>query len=306
MYTHPIRTSVLGTFLGLIPAFALAATGICDKTTRELGKACQLEANDAAHVALVVCLNMKDAGDSAECMEQARTDSRDALMQCGEGRAVRDEVCDAIGQGAYDPPIRPGNFVSRIDNPFAPFKHGAWWEYRGQTPDGVERDRVEVLDVHRTIQGVNVTAVRDRVWIDDELTEDTVDWFAQDVRGNVWYFGELSKAFEDGLLSSLEGSFEAGKDGAKAGILMKAAPRVGEMYRQEWSPGSAEDMAQVQSLNAPDDVPFKGSAKVLMTREFSALSPGEEELKFYVPGIGLTLELDLETGERLELVDYSH
>ena len=304
MFTYPNRSAALGTLLGLIPALAFSGPGVCDRTTRELFRACQLDASNAAHIASVVCLNSKDP--DGNCVKQARADSRDAFMQCNEGRDLRDEVCDAIGPGAYDPVIRPGDFVSRIDNPFAPFKPGAWWEYRGRTAEGIERDRVEVLDQQRTIQGVKVTAVRDRVWLDDELTEDTLDWFAQDSRGNVWYLGELSKAYEGGLLSSLEGSFEAGKEGAKAGIVMKAAPRVGETYRQEWSPANAEDVAQVQSLDAPDDVPFKGSKKVLMTREFSALSPGEEELKFYVPGIGLTLEIDLDTGERLELVDYSH
>lgn len=128
---------------------------------------------------------------------------------------------------------------------------------------------------------------------------------AQDKQGNVWYFGELSKNYEDGVLANLDGSFEAGKDGAKPGLWMKAAPQVGDFYRQEWAPGNAEDVVQVQSVNAPDDVPFRNSKPVLMTRDLSPQAPGAEELKFYVPGVGFVLEVELETGEKLELVDYS-
>jgi hypothetical protein len=163
---------------------------------------------------------------------------------------------------------------------------------------------VEVLNQPRTIQGVTVTTLRDRVWLNGVLVEDTIDWLAQQSNGDVRYFGEIVKNFENGLLANLDGSFEAGKDGAKSGIWVRYAPRVGEFYRQEWAPTNAEDMVEILDLDAPDAVPFRGTAPVLKTRDFTPLSPDAIEFKFYVPGVGFVLEVNPDTGEELRLVDY--
>jgi hypothetical protein len=282
-----------------------ARTHVCGRTTQQLLEACLHEAADDYRVGVAICLNTGDAQEAEECLDENRETRTEALEECADSREVRDEVCEELGPGAYDPGIDPANFVARINNPHAPFKPGAWWEYRKRSAEGTERVRVEVLNEYRTILGVRTTVVRDRAWLDGEIQEDTLDWLAQDKQGNVWYFGELSRSYEEGTLASLDGSFEAGKDGAKPGLWIKAAPKVGDFYRQEWAPGDAEDVVQVQSVNAPDDVPFRNSKPVLMTRDFSPQAPGAEELKFYVPGVGFVLEMELDTGERLELVDYS-
>lgn len=65
----------------------------------------------------------------------------------------------------------------------------------------------------RNIMGVDCVVVDDRVTEGGELTEQTYDWYAQDEKGNVWYFGEYSKEYENGKVKSTEGSWEAGKDG---------------------------------------------------------------------------------------------
>ena len=70
----------------------------------------------------------------------------------------------------------------------------------------------------------------DRVWLDEELIEETFDWYAQDKEGNVWYMGEDSKEYENGKVVSTEGSWEVGVDGAKPGIMMEANPQVGHSY----------------------------------------------------------------------------
>lgn len=295
-------------FTALRPFDALpngADPGICGRSTQQLLQACQHEAADDYRIGVAICLNIGDAAEAKECLDENRGTRAEALEECADSREVRDEICEKLGPAPYDPVIDPANFVSRINNPHAPFKPGAWWEYRKVSAEGTERVRVEVLNQHRQILGVNTTVVRDRAWLNGEIQEDTLDWLAQDRQGNVWYFGELSKNYEDGVLANLDGSFEAGKDGAKPGLWMKAAPQVDDFYRQEWAPGDAEDVVQVQSVNAPDDVPLRNSKPVLMTRDFSPQSPGAEELKFYVPGVGFVLEVELETGEKLELVDYS-
>ncbi|MGH8606479.1 MAG: hypothetical protein ACREX9_03370, partial [Gammaproteobacteria bacterium] len=119
-----------------------------------------------------------------------------------------------------------------ITNPYTPLQAGRFWVYEKQTPEGLERIRIDVLPETRVIQGVTVTTARDVATLDGVVIEDTIDWLAQDVSGEVWYFGEIVKNFEDGLLANLDGSFEAGKNGAKAGFWVRAAPQVGEVYRQ--------------------------------------------------------------------------
>lgn len=277
---------------------------ICANTARLLFEACQIDVSEEERVAWAVCQNLKSRSESQACLRDTRTARSQALAECREVRQARVELCGDLGRGAYDPVVDPDDFVDEIDNPYAPFAPGAFWEYEKHTEEGLERILVEVLDEPREILGVEVTTVRDRVWLDGVLIEDTRDWVAQDEEGNVWYFGEISVSYEDGLPASLDGSFEAGKDGAKPGIWVKGYPRVGEVYRQEWAPGEAEDAVEVLDTDAPDDVPFANGQPVLKTRDFTPLSPGGVEHKFYVPGIGVVLELHPGSDERLELVDY--
>ena len=204
--------------IGLCSGGVLAADegpNICGKTTGQLLKACRLEARDDYRVGTAICLNLSDGRVAKACMRATRKARSEALAECRDVREARDEVCAELGPGPYDPVIDPANFVSEITNPYAPFRPGTWWEYRKQGEEGLERIRVEVLKKRREILGVGVTTIRDRVWLDGVLIEDTIDWLAEDRAGNVWYFGEFSKNFERGLLASLDGSWEAGKDGAK-------------------------------------------------------------------------------------------
>jgi len=282
------------------------ATNACGATSEQMLQACRFEARDDARVASAICLNLSDRPAAEECLRVAREERTEAFAECLEIRDARDAVCAAIGPGPYDPPIDPASFVAAIDNRHAPFAPGAFWVYEQQTDEGLERIRVEVLEETREILGVTVTALRDTVTLDGEVVEDTIDWVAQHINGDVWYFGEISQNFEDGLLADLEGSFEAGKDGAKPGILMKGTPVLGETYRMEFAlANEAEDVAQVLDLASPEPVPFNEDGQpVLKTLDTTPLSPGSREHKYYVPGVGLVLEVDPDSGERLELVDY--
>jgi len=123
----------------------------------------------------------------------------------------------------YNPIIDSADFVTEIDNLYFPLKPGTTFIYRGETEEGVQRNEVVVTNQTKTILGVLTTVVWDRVWDeDDELVEETYDWYAQDKDGNVWYFGEDSKEYESGVVVSTAGSWEAGVDGAKPGIIMEA------------------------------------------------------------------------------------
>lgn len=207
-----------------------------------------------------------------------------------------DDACEV--DPTYDPVIDPSRFVARVDNPLFPLPPGACWEYRS----GDETIEVTVTDQRKTILGVEVTVVRDVVTVDGEVIEDTYDWYAQDVDGAVWYFGEDTRSFEDGEVST-EGSWEAGVDGAKPGLIIPADPEVGDQYRQEYYACEAEDMGEIVSLCEDVTVPLGRFTGCLQTLDTTPLEPDVREHKFYCPGVGLVLAVDLESGEREELVD---
>ena len=192
-------------------------------------------------------------------------------------------------------------FVSEVTNPYLAFERGKTFRYESETDEGLEVTIDEVTNLKKTVMGVDVTVVHDQVFLNDELIEDTFDWYAQDENGNVWYFGEDTKTLENGVVVSTHGSWEAGITG-EPGIVMLAQPFVGATYHQEDAPGIAEDMGRVKKLNVSVDVEYGSFDNALQTTEWTPLEPGVKEYKFYVPGVGLVLETG-KHGERLELVE---
>ncbi len=281
------------------PSLAAARDRSCSKTAKSALNACGDKAEAAYSIALGKCNNLP-SDEREACRQQAEEEQRDAEDECAEQYDARREVCAALGEAAYHPIIDPANFVEGISNPFFPLTPGTTFIYRG----GGEVVTVTVTDRTKMILGVKCIVVRDVVEVNGEVIEDTEDFFAQDVEGNVWYLGEIVKDFENGDLVSLAGSFKAGVNGAKAGIIMKASPQVGNMYRQEFLLGEAEDLAQVLSLSGSETVPAAACNNgCLITKEFTPLEPGAVENKYYARGIGFILQINIETGERLELVE---
>jgi hypothetical protein len=204
---------------------------------------------------------------------------------------------------SYNPDIDPANFVSTIDNMWFPLIPGTRFIYEGVTEDGSERNEVHVTNDEKLIMGVTCTVVRDRVWIDGDLREETFDWYAQDKDGDVWYFGEGSREYEDGVLLGIEGSWEAGIDSALPGIVMKADLQPADQYSQEYYEGEAEDAAQVINLTETVSVAYGTFEYCLKTLEYNLLEPGIWENKFYAAGVGMLLEKQISGGwGQLELV----
>ena len=142
-------------------------------------------------------------------------------------RSCRCHVQDPSGKRAGSP--EPRDFTTRIDNPWWPMRPGSRWVYRETDPEGTKL-KVVVTVTRKTkkiANGVTARVVHDVVTEDGELVEVTDDWYAQDRCGNVWYLGETTKEYENGKVVSTEGSFEAGVDGAQAGVVMLAKPRAG-------------------------------------------------------------------------------
>lgn len=279
---------------------------ICQATAQQMSLGCELEAKEDRHVGVAKCYNVVDSEEQQECYAEVREEFSEIIAECSGQHEARWALCLEPGMsGAYDPDIDPDDFVDGIDNPYAPFSPGSVWVYEKDGEEGLETIQIEVLPDTLEIEGIECTQVRDRAWLDGELIEDTIDWLAQDVDGNVWYIGEISKNFEDGLLKDLEGSWVYGEDGAKPGYWVKADPAVGEFYRQEWLAGDAEDVVEVISTDSDVVVPFANGNPVLETRDFTPLEPDAEEFKYYVPGVGFVMEVDPESGEALELISYT-
>jgi hypothetical protein len=202
----------------------------------------------------------------------------------------------------------PATFSTRIDNPYWPMKPGSRWAYRETDTHGGSTQRIVVTVTDRTkrvASGIVARVVRDTATEDGEVVEDTFDYYAQDEKGNVWYLGEDTTEYADGKPVSKAGSWEAGVDGAEAGIAMLAHPRAGRRYRQEHYPGHAEDGAEVLSRAEQVEIPFGHFTHVLMTKDFNPLEPKVLEYKFYARGVGPVLEVGVSgNSDRAELLRY--
>lgn len=205
----------------------------------------------------------------------------------------------------FAPSVRPEFFVNCIDNRYFPLPVGQVWKYEGETAEGTESSVVTVTNQTKVILGVTTRVVRDTVLLDGVLLEDTFDWYAQDVRGHVWYFGEEVSNYENEQLANNEGSWEAGVNGAIPGIIMLNQPLPGDIYRQEYWVGEAEDMAGVLSLTESVSVPYGTFNRVLETADYNPLD-GDLEHKYYARNVGLIREENVETGESAELISVSH
>jgi hypothetical protein len=192
--------------------------------------------------------------------------------------------------------------TARVTNPWFPLKPGSRYVYVGVKDGAPSRDVVVV--VHRTaiIDGIRCAVVSDRLYLRGRLRERTTDWYSQDAAGNVWYEGEATAELDvHGHVTSTEGTWRAGVDGARAGIYMPAHPRVGMAGRQEYYPGHAEDHYRVIGLFRR--VVGGRSANALLTEETTPLEPGTVDHKLYVHGVGTVLEQTERGGdERNELV----
>jgi hypothetical protein len=211
----------------------------------------------------------------------------------------------SLPQGSEQVELDPDEFTTEIDNRYWPMEPGTRWTYREIDEEGKEV-RVVVTVSSETMEianGVVARIVRDTVTEEGALIEDTFDWYAQDEDGNVWYLGEETAEFENGEVTTTAGSFEAGVDGAQAGVLMPADPEPGLRYRQEYYEGEAEDNGEILSLAEQAEVPAGHYTDALLTKDTVALDPDVLEYKLYAPGVGPVLALGISGGGgREELV----
>jgi hypothetical protein len=295
----------------------------CSATASLQFEACGNEVKDDFLIEKAKCLNIPNEKKREKCLTEASAARQETNQLCREQHRARLNLCTALGEDRYNPNFNPARFDADFTNltnpnPYLPLTIGNRWEYGGD-----ETVIVEVLNETKLIKGVTCIVVNDRVEVDGQLVEDTDDWFAQAKNGNVWYCGEEVKDFEAfpgdnpqiPELVSIDGSFKVGRDGDKPGIIFLRTPTLGDIYRQEWSLGNAEDVAKVLSTNysfgsnpkldkfVPRQlVKLLCANECIVTGEFTPIEPDAFELKYYAPGIGQFLSVNPKEGDVVRLV----
>ena len=187
--------------------------------------------------------------------------------------------------------VPASDFVRTVDNPWFPLVKGYTWVSRGVRDGKPTVDIFRATGQTKVIEGVTCTVVRDVTTVHGKPTEKTLDWYAQDKQGNVWYFGEDTAEFDAaGKVTTTAGSWQSGVNGAAPGIFMPADPTVGAGGYQEYYKGQALDQYKVVSLNGSVNVPYGSFKRALLTKETTALEPGIVDHKYYVKGIGQVAE----------------
>ena len=284
----------------------------CAQTTEAAFAACNLAAQEDYNLALGNCYNLSDANDQKECFKEAKNDFKDARGECSDQGEARQEVCRDLGKGPYDPDLDPADFSSDIKNTYFSLVQSQTFTYQSEDTEGNIQTIVVSVQGTTTIDGFPCREVTDKVWegtdadpLTGRLLEDTIDWFSQDSDGNVWYFGESTIAYtydEDGNPTpSTEGSWKAGEDGAKPGVIMPAVPgdQLGELYRQEFFLGTAEDLGRVVGVGETVMAGGVTYTDCVHTQDSTPLEPDVIEDKFYAPGVGLVLTVEPEATEEL-------
>ena len=216
---------------------------------------------------------------------------------------------DALPRADEPVELDPAEFTTEIDNRYWPMEPGTRWTYVETDADGTELVVVVTVssETREIANGITAVVVRDTVTREGELVEDTVDWYAQDRDGNVWYLGEETQEYEDGEVASTAGSWEAHVDGALPGVIVPANPVAGMAYRQEYYAGEAEDNGEVLSTDEQVEVPAGHWDGALLTKDTNALEPEILEYKLYAPEVGLVLAIGVSGGGgREELVSVEH
>jgi hypothetical protein len=297
----------------------------CSATAQQLLGACRYAAADALLRARASCINLPAAADRKRCASEADQQVHDARALCTTQREARGRLCQVVGEDRYAPGFAAADFQSDFHNPspanpYQPLIPGNRWKF-----GGAETITIQVEDKTKLANGVHCVVVNDVVEVGGVVIENTDDWFALRNDGAAFYCGESVQEYEqfagdeppEPELVSRSGSFKAGVSGSSPGLQMLIAPVAGMVYRQEFSPNNAEDAAKTLSATYRfgDDpeldrfVPkalaqaLCAAADCVVVAEFTPLEPGVPPRKYYARGIGLFLDVKLDTGAVTQLTE---
>jgi hypothetical protein len=297
----------------------------CSTTAETQFAACQHQTMDDFFIARTKCINVIDRHERADCFEEADRARADGHQLCRAQRRGRLNLCDTLGQARYNPTFDPADFESdyanlATTNAYFPLTIGYRWEYAG----GDETNVIEALNETKLIEGVTCIVLKDLRYDKGELVEATDDWYGQRKNGSVDFCGEMVLNFETfpgdrpvrPEVLDTHGQWKTGRDRDPSGTYILGSPAVGDVHRQEFSPGNAEDAVVYLSTNYGYGVDraldrfvpralvdlFCADRDCWVTAETTPIEPGTLHHKFYARGVGFILEVSPTTGDVLQLV----
>lgn len=180
--------------------------------------------------------------------------------------------------------------VSTGRNPYFILEPG----YRLELAGGSRQLVITVLDETPVVSNVETRVVEERESENGELVEVSRNFFAISQRTNsVFYFGEAVDKYKDGKITGHEGSWTAGYNNARFGLMMPGMPLLLARYYQEISLGVAQDRAEIVGVSEDVTTPAGEFQRVLKVRETTPLVPAQREYKYYAWGVGLIQDGDL-------------
>ena len=186
------------------------------------------------------------------------------------------------------------SFANRGENPYFKLRPGYTIILAGQSDGEHVRLRIRVLDETEHVNGTTTRVVEEREWADGELVEVSRNFFAIcGPHNSVIYFGEDVDNYENGRIINHNGSWRAGVNGARPGLMVPGLPLLGARYYQEIAPGVALDRAEIVEVSAVQRTPLRTFRDALVTEESTPLEPGVRETKAYAPGVGQIRDADL-------------
>jgi hypothetical protein len=187
----------------------------------------------------------------------------------------------------------PGDFTGRATNPWFPLTPGTRWTYREESATSTGTRVAEVLPHKREIAGIDTTGVRWQGRSGGRLRTLLVRWYAVDRLGNVWWFGQKVAAHAPPLDHLATRSFEVGRDGAEAGLVLSAVPRDGDGYINAWRPHVVERHSTVMSLRSTVATPTRTFHDAVVTRDLSSLAPVHDGRTYFARGVGIVAQVDM-------------
>ena len=209
---------------------------------------------------------------------------------CAEKPGVGQDFFSNVNRHAYLAKFSPSDFhhPTVITNPYYPLAVGAVWRWKGEYRNLPYTQEDIVLKSTRRINGVVTRPVLDQDLVKGKIIAGSIDYYAQDDKGNVWYLGEATEHYVNGKLTDHADSWIAGRGGALPGIFMPAHPGLKDpKYQQEYAPNVAADVEHIVNISKSVCEPVRCYAHVVQANETTVLSPGVLSAKYYAPGVGL-------------------
>jgi hypothetical protein len=185
---------------------------------------------------------------------------------------------------------RPARYRAWVNHPLFPLREVRTMIYEGKEGDDTVRVESRVRGKRARIAGVLATAVDVEDRENGELVERSTDYYAQDRRGNVWYLGERVDEISDGKVTGHDGQWIAGRKGARRGLFMPAAPKIGQSFSQTRAPGVSQDRSTVVALDATVTTRAGKFTGCLKTRDTDLRRGSRPERKLYCSKVGLVRE----------------